>query len=86
MTRSFANPGAVLRRSTYLQLRGFESRFFHMYEEPDYALQCVDFQIFWSEISIPADATEIPPWLPHFYFDPIKLRRFDAEFDWLDLT
>jgi len=21
----------------------------------------------------PADATEIPPWLPHFYFDPLKL-------------
>jgi hypothetical protein len=42
----------------------------------------VDFQIFWSEISIPADATEIPPWLPHFYFDPQKLRRFDAAFDW----
>lgn len=42
----------------------------------------VDFQIFWSEISIPADATEIPPWLPHFYFDPSKLKRFDPEFDW----
>ncbi len=42
----------------------------------------VDFQIFWSEISIPADATEIPPWLPHFYFDPIKLKRFDPEFEW----
>ncbi|HEX5489647.1 MAG TPA: hypothetical protein VFX07_00125 [Candidatus Udaeobacter sp.] len=42
----------------------------------------VDFQVFWSEISIPADATEIPPWLPHFYFDPQKLRRFDADFDW----
>jgi hypothetical protein len=42
----------------------------------------VDFQIFWSEISIPADATEIPPWLPHFYFDPQKLRRFDSEFEW----
>jgi hypothetical protein len=27
----------------------------------------------------PADATEIPPWLPHFYFDPQKLRR---TFDW----
>jgi GT2 family glycosyltransferase len=40
-TRSFANSGAVLRRSTYLQLPGFESRFFHAYEEPDYALQCV---------------------------------------------
>ena len=41
LTRSFANSGAVLRRSTYLQLPGFESRFFHMYEEPDYGLQCV---------------------------------------------
>ena len=42
----------------------------------------VDFQIFWSEISIPTDATEIPPWLPHFYFDPQKLKAFDPEFDW----
>jgi len=41
LTRSFANSGAVLRRSTYLQLSGFEPRFFQMYEEPDYALQCV---------------------------------------------
>ena len=42
----------------------------------------VDFQVFWSEISIPADATEIPPWLPHFYFDPQKLRHLDSEFEW----
>jgi len=41
LTRSFANSGAVLRRSTYVQLAGFEPRFYHMYEEPDYALQCV---------------------------------------------
>ena len=41
LTRSFANSGAVLRRSTYLQLPGFEHRFYHMYEEPDYGLQCV---------------------------------------------
>jgi GT2 family glycosyltransferase len=41
LTRSFANSGAVLRRSIYLQLPGFESQFYHMYEEPDYALQCV---------------------------------------------
>ena len=41
LTRSFANSGAVLRRSIYLQLPGFEPRFYHMYEEPDYALQCV---------------------------------------------
>jgi hypothetical protein len=42
----------------------------------------VDFQVFWSEISVPADAQEVPPWMPHFYFDPQKLRRFDAEFEW----
>jgi hypothetical protein len=42
----------------------------------------VDFHIFWSEISIARDATEIPSWLPHFYFDPGKLRRFDSHFDW----
>jgi GT2 family glycosyltransferase len=41
LTRTFSNSGAVLRRSTYLRLPGFESRFFHAYEEPDYALQCV---------------------------------------------
>jgi GT2 family glycosyltransferase len=41
LTRSFANSGAVLRRSAYLQLAGFELRFHHMYEEPDYGLQCV---------------------------------------------
>ena len=40
-TRSFSNAGAVLRRSTYLQLHGFEPAFFHAYEEPDYALQCI---------------------------------------------
>jgi len=45
----------------------------------------LDFQIFWSEISVPADATEIPGWLPHFYFDPEKLRQFDAGFDWRGL-
>jgi len=40
-TRSFANSGACLRRSIYLQLPGFEPRFFHAFEEPDYALQCM---------------------------------------------
>lgn len=42
----------------------------------------IDFQVFWSEISIPADATQIPSWLPHFYFDPKRLRHVDSEFDW----
>jgi GT2 family glycosyltransferase len=41
LTRTFPNSGAVLRRSTYLRLPGFESLFFHMYEEPDYGLQCL---------------------------------------------
>jgi len=39
--RSFPNSGACLRVSTYRSLAGFEPMFFHMYEEPDYALQCV---------------------------------------------
>ena len=39
--RSFANSGACLRVATYRSLPGFEPMFFHMYEEPDYALQCV---------------------------------------------
>lgn len=42
----------------------------------------LDFQILWSEVSIPGDAVEIPSWLPHYYFDPKKLERFDPEFDW----
>jgi GT2 family glycosyltransferase len=39
--RSFPNSGACLRVSTYRSLPGFEPMFFHMYEETDYALQCV---------------------------------------------
>ena len=39
--RSFANSSACLRVSAYRSLPGFEPMFFHMYEEPDYALQCV---------------------------------------------
>jgi len=39
--RSFPCSGACLRVSTYRSLRGFEPIFFHMYEEPDFALQCV---------------------------------------------
>jgi hypothetical protein len=42
----------------------------------------VDFQIFLSEISAPPNATKIPAWLPHFYFDPQKLQNFDPVFDW----
>lgn len=39
--RSFPNSGACLRSYTYQQLAGFETIFFHAYEEPDYALQCI---------------------------------------------
>lgn len=39
--RSFPNSGACLRLATYRTLPGFEPMFFHSYEEPDYALQCV---------------------------------------------
>jgi GT2 family glycosyltransferase len=51
-TRSFANSGAVLRRSAYLTLPGFEQRFFHMYEEPDYALQCIaaGYEVYFSPV------------------------------------
>ena len=41
LTRTFPNSGACLRLSVYRELPGFEPRFFHMYEEPDYGLQCV---------------------------------------------
>jgi hypothetical protein len=42
----------------------------------------LDFQIFWPEISIPADADEVPSWLPHFYFELDKLMKFDPDFEW----
>ena len=42
----------------------------------------VDFQIFWDEISIPADAEEVPEWLAHYYFDMEKLSELDADFEW----
>lgn len=53
--RSFANSGACLRVSTYRSLPGFEPMFFHMYEEPDYAIQCIanDWQVhFFPELTI----------------------------------
>ena len=51
-TRTFANSGACLRRSIYLQLPGFEPRFFHAYEEPDYGLQCIanGYEIYYTPI------------------------------------
>jgi GT2 family glycosyltransferase len=54
LTRSFANSGACLRRSIYLQLPGFEPRFFHAFEEPDYALQCTaeGYEVYYSPILV----------------------------------
>jgi hypothetical protein len=46
----------------------------------------LDFQIFWNGISIPPDATEVPTWVSHFYFDLEKLRHFDAGFEWRGLS
>jgi GT2 family glycosyltransferase len=37
---AYANCAAAMRRVLYLQLQGFPAFFSHMYEEPDYALQC----------------------------------------------
>jgi GT2 family glycosyltransferase len=37
---AYANCGAAMRRDVYLKLAGFPAFFGHMYEEPDYALQC----------------------------------------------
>lgn len=41
-----------------------------------------DFQIFWDDISIPADAEEVPTWLAHYYFNLDKLKNFDPDFEW----
>lgn len=38
---SYANSGAVFRRDLYLRLPGYPQFFFHMYEEPDFALQVI---------------------------------------------
>ncbi|MFH1497045.1 MAG: glycosyltransferase [Verrucomicrobiota bacterium] len=38
---SYASSGVLLRRSTYLSLPGYATGFGHVYEEPDYALQCI---------------------------------------------
>jgi lipopolysaccharide biosynthesis glycosyltransferase len=42
----------------------------------------LDFQIFWPETSISADADEVPEWLPHFYFKLEGVHKFDPDFEW----
>jgi GT2 family glycosyltransferase len=37
---SYANSGAAVRRSAFLELGGYPDFFFHAYEEPDFALRC----------------------------------------------
>lgn len=38
---TFANCAAAIRRSCYVEVGGYPAIFFHMYEEPDFALQCL---------------------------------------------
>ncbi|HYR57046.1 MAG TPA: glycosyltransferase [Chthoniobacteraceae bacterium] len=38
---SYANSAAAIRRSVFRELGGYPDFFFHMYEEPDFALRCV---------------------------------------------
>ena len=37
----YANSGAAIRRAALVELGGYFEPFFHMYEEPDFALRCV---------------------------------------------
>ena len=41
LTGSYANSGACYNRQVFIDLGGFEDSFFHVYEEPDYALRCI---------------------------------------------
>jgi GT2 family glycosyltransferase len=38
---TYANSGAAIRRSVFLELGGYPEFFFHAYEEPDFALRCL---------------------------------------------
>jgi GT2 family glycosyltransferase len=38
---SYANSSAAIRREVFLNLGSYPDQFFHMYEEPDFALRCV---------------------------------------------
>src|SRR5690606_30687697 len=40
-TGNYVNAAAAFRRSTYLELDGWDTSFEHMYDEPDYSLQCL---------------------------------------------
>jgi glycosyltransferase involved in cell wall biosynthesis len=40
LVSAYANCAAAMRRDVYLQTAGFPTFFGHMYEEPDFALQC----------------------------------------------
>jgi len=47
-----------------------------------YVCTDLDFQIFWPEISIPADAEEEPSWLAHFYFNLAEIKKRNPDFEW----
>ncbi len=38
---AYANSGAAIRRSAFLEMGGYPDFFFHAYEEPDFALRCI---------------------------------------------
>jgi hypothetical protein len=42
----------------------------------------LDFQIFWPEISVPADTEEEPEWMSHFYYDLAEIKKRDPNFEW----
>lgn len=41
-TGSYANSGAAVRKEAFMALGGYVDFFFHSYEEPDFALRCVN--------------------------------------------
>ena len=41
LTGSYANSAAAIRRAAFEELGGYPDFFFHIYEEPDFALRCV---------------------------------------------
>jgi hypothetical protein len=45
-----------------------------------------DFHILWDGVSIEPNESDIPEWLPHLYFDPLKLEKFDPDYDWRGLA
>lgn len=62
-TASYANCGAFLRRTAYLETQGYSRFFMHAYEEPDLALQLMDrgYRV-----------TESPRWIVRHHYSPVE--------------